>query len=970
MRITSLKIYLSFAIAAALMLCGCTLDEPAPSRDGMIQVVARMTPFAETQNETKSGKNQYEVVVKNMAMFVFDSDGNKVDYTLSNSSQPLFLIDRTNEPYSTHNQSKMAACKLYILANIPTADQTMLENIQTETDFLNADCTIHNVIRMSGIDSYGGLPMWGVITETKEETAIDLRSASTALVGEVLTIPLTCMMSKLTFNIKVDPVQKSDYIQRFELKSWTVENAPSDVQVRQPSGTSVSAHAVSGPFLGAVTFGQVDNGVNPIMQGASTPMTFCCYVPEQRVNPSGSVSYPAGIDQISKQNFKPRWLTDDDKPLKVTLRGVYTDHRNLTKEVTYTIYPGRNNYDDFFVDRNTEYIHDITIMGISNSNDADELSVSLDTRVDVQQNDFQFHLERETLLDSHWEIRPIRITLDPVAHPDADRIEVEIMNGDMSGSNPWIRFEAPTAAQISSNASLYCDVPSGALSYGKRRYFTTDLVTNTLKNNKLVSFNATDASNTGTANEHAIWVYIDENTNLPSTPGSTVRQATVQCRYYEKNQTVPTVTENYYFAQKSLHNITYNDRIYGIEYYEEYLYNYDAREHYGETTDGMAWGLNGMQLSYEDRAIYFEGGFASGIVNSFISGIDQNLRVYDFYLTKDESADGEIEHPYSGRRFTKRIAKKVGIGQLATNALPNSAIEYCLNKNKRLSGSGTVDMKTFRWYMPAIDEIEDICMGGYSYFEVFQDKYYWSSQPSYQVFNWTYTSLENNGRGMMFLDNKNRARATKVNNEFHTDNSGQDLSSAEFSYALTRPPLSTTVNVDGPNATGNTPKFDPGNQPRSNVNRIRCAYKEVKRVDSVFGFESGTTDSNWTADSFSRNNGDHRTGSYAGYSNSASTTMTTKLIEAPMSISFYVRHSGSYSATWALAVSTDGLNWTTLQNNISDTSSFWTEISADLSSYEEIYIRITSTSVDYDSGWFSTEYAKRYIDDITLTYYE
>lgn len=836
MRISAFRIYL--ALAAAALLCGCGMEEPAPSYDGMIKVAGRMTPFAEGDIDTKSTKNQYESTVKNMALFVFDSKGDKVDYQFVNNSQPLFLIDRTNDPYNSHSQEYLDKCKLYILANVHADDQTGMDEINTEEELLASDCTISNVIRQSGIESYGGLPMWGVISQTESGGPIDLRSSSTALVGQVLNIPLTCMMAKLTFNIALDPVQKSDYIQRFELKSWKIENAPSDVRISQPLGTDESEHA-DGPFLSAVTFAQVDNGVNPVMQGGSVPMTFCCYVPEQRVKPTGDEpDYPAGIDDASKQNFKPDWLTDDDKPLKITLNGIYTDHRNIEKEVTYTIYPGADNYKDFFVERNHEYIHDITIKGITNSIYGDELSISLDQRVDVQQNDFMFTIERETLLDSHWEIRPIRIMLDPVAHPDADHIEVEIMEGDMSGSNPWIRFEAPSVEQISSNTSAYCDVTSGALAYGKRRYFTTDLVTNTLKSNKLISFNATDPSNTGTPNEHAIWVYIDENVIGAPSSGSNTRQATVQCRYYEKDQTSPTVTEDYYFIQKSLHNITYNEHPYSIEYFEEYLYNFDAREHYGKTTDGMAWGLDGTPLSHLYDAVkiasikYTIIIFTIDLADWLTSKLKQNYNPkYDFYITKAEAQNGDLTYrERSGQAFTSEISQYANLGARATNSTVESAVEYCYNKNKRNS-TGGVDV--IHWYLPAIDEIEDICKGGYSDFEVFQDKYYWSSQPAYLIYNYKYQGVKS-ASGSFYEEDPTRARATKVDDSFGTVGSGDSVAGTLVNMQLDIDASireGVTVNVNATETpTGKTPKeiLDGkgfGNQPRDTKNRVRCVYK-------------------------------------------------------------------------------------------------------------------------------------------------
>lgn len=876
MKKSLLKIYLVFA--AAILFCSCTFDELVPSnlydRDDVIKIVGRVTPFSENSADTKSTKNSYETYIKNMALFVFDSAGDTVYFNIVNSGQPLFVIDRNEKPFKDHDQSKLTACKLYILANIPELDQITLRSVENEDDFLDTDCTIPSVPRMSGIESYGGLPMWGVIDKAVvdgNQINIDLRKddqytspATNPLIGSVQTIPLTCMMSKLTFNITLDPIQKSTYTQSFELKSWTVENVPEDVLVAQPTGNDESAHA-DGPFLTTATFTSVDNGVTSAMEGGSRPMSFCCYVPEHRVVPTNtSVTYPDNITDEFKQNYKPLWLDEDnDHPIKVTLEGVYTDHRNQEKKVTYTIYPGEYNYKDFFVNRNHEYIHNITIKGITNSIYGDEKSITLDARVDVQQNDFTFTLERETLLDSHWEIRPIRVTLDPTNHTNADHIEIEIMN---ASSTPWIRMEMPTKTQAAGDA--YCNVSADALAFGKRRYFTTDLVTNTLSSNTSVSFQATDTGNTGTNYEHVIWVYIDENTAPHTGSGSTTRQAQVQCRYYEKNQTTPTVTEDYYFIQKSLHNITYDSHTYGIEYYEEYLYNFDAREQYGTTTDGMAWGLNGVQLSKtynavsmsdptftSNTAMNIESALTIGTikstitsnVNTIISNVPNAYGAkYDFYLSRDNIDDVEIRD-YKGKDFTKEIVS-TSLSQSAiprsraTNEVVQSAVEYCLNKNKRNS-DGSINVNNITWYLPSIDEIEDITMGGYSDFEVFQDKYYWSSQPAYKGIDidysvtcwttrWHVAQMDGESSGYFYKDNVSRARATKVyteNNVFKNVNSGTTdsygtltISHSGIYNQLPDPTYTLSEDDDGKAV------YQEGNMPRTgngSVNRIRCVYK-------------------------------------------------------------------------------------------------------------------------------------------------
>lgn len=862
------------AFLPVLALAGCQIEGPFNRVSGdAIKVVGVAVPFAEG-NATKSVMNETESYIVNMALYVFDSDGNKVDYQFIESSKPLFIIDRQQAPYSTHDQSKMASCTLYILANIPEEDRGLLASLATESAFLNTDCTIAGVLRESGIRTAGGLPMWGSKkwADDAQTQPIDLRSTSTALNGAVLQLHLNTFMAKMKFNITVDPVQKSEFVQRFELKSWTIENVPAKARVAQPVGTAESAHR-DGPFFTTTfTFGNVDNGVNPIMQGGSTPMSFWCYVPEHRVLPGGSVTYPAGMPETDKQNLKPDWVTDSDRPLKITLKGIYTDHRNIEKAVEYTIYPGSDNWKDFYVDRNHEYLNNITIMGISNSKDG--LNVSLDMRVDVQQNDFSFTLERETLLDSHWEIRPVRIALDPAIHPEADRVEVEVMEDDLTHAVPsWIRFESPSTSQISSAPSTYCDAAPGSTSYGKRRYFTDNLVSSTLSANKKITIEADDPSNTGIANEHAIWVYIDENTDLPSSPGSTNRKAKVQCRYYVNGQTDPKVVEDYYFMQKSLHNITYNSHTYGIEYYEEYLYNFDAREQYGKTTDGMAWGLEKKQLSSTYPSVnYSASGPIGGIIAYIINAAIQKVALkYDFYLTRDGVKEGLTVRDYSGYDFTKEIATNTnsGIGALSTNEIPQSAVEYCFNKNKRKS-DGTVDVENMKWYLPAIDEIEDICKGGYSEFEVFQDKYYWSSQPAYRIGKMDYvakiTHLEEVSNfyydDIGYKDDPNnvigRARATKVDNDFNNVKSeshgeGSLIMAAGYGTELQNGP-DVYYCYEGHNVSQNktytdclyiifvgssyttknatitwspsTHYYDEGNQPRDAVNRIRCVYKK------------------------------------------------------------------------------------------------------------------------------------------------
>ena len=953
-----------FAVLCSILMLGvfsgCSLSELDPdmaSSESSIRVVGRVTPFHNI--DTKSVKSNQESKITNMAMLVVDGNDAIVETQFVEDSKPLFIIDRSsaNSPYSDADRFKNS--RIYIIANIPYNSNNQSENkfikkegnsfyflkpdgshIGTIDDFLGTDYIVQEVGQPSI-----GFPMFGVSDE------LNLQKSS-PLSGEVLEIPLTCLYSKVVFNLSVAPVQTVDGVkQRFTLTDWTVHNVPAKLRVQAPDKNAPTVNS-TGTMLGDVTFTRTDNGLRFAEQNGKA-MTFSFYMPEHKINPGSSVTYPTGMTDDEKQRYKPQLISDGQKATYITIRGIYTDHNSHDHEVSYDVYLGENNRDNFYINRDCQLNNNVYIKGITNTSDG--TGVSLDWRVNVTQEPFTFSLERETLLDSHWEIRPIRIAFD-TDHPQA-KIQVEILN---SATSNWIRMEKPSDPA----GGDYCSVPSTDLAYGKRKYFTTDLVSSTLQANTRIDLSATDGL------EQTIWVYVDENTEMPETDGSTVRSATVQCRYYEDGNTggTATVSEDFTFRQRSLHHITYGGRNYGIEYFEEYLYNFDSKDNYDVTTDGMEWGLDGVQLSHLYDAVYID---ISGGVLDFSNLVTTWLKEkydpkYDFYITSQEALDGKAHYvPHGGLSFSKEIVAQAAIGARATNTKVKSAVEYCYNKNKRNS-DGTVSNQN--WYLPAIDEIEDICMGGYSSFEVFQDKYYWSSQPAYTVYKYKYSGFSSD-EGNFYVENTNRARATKVDNNFTTEKSGDTVAAIQVNMQLgfSDPPVTANPVSTGATAEQIAAGRGKGNQPRAGsdaVNRIRCVYDYLVASHSYFGFESGTTEDIWTSSSFSRNTSTKNTGSASGQTTSASATITTtKAITRPGTLSFNYRHSNGTlrTITWSVSISSNGSSWTQIKSiNGSDS---WSTFNVDLSSYENVYIRITTTSTNILGS-----YATRNIDDIELDY--
>jgi hypothetical protein len=319
-------------------------------------------------------------------------------------------------------------------------------------------------------------------------------------------------------------------------------------------------------------------------------------------------------------------------------------------------------------------------------------------------------------------------------------------------------------------------------------------------------------------------------------------------------------------------------RYYDIEHEEEYLNNYASDMQYGQTQDGMPWGLNNIILSYEFQSLYAvqSGGSGLGALIDAIGSLvgaktaEEFANValgekgvspkYDFYLSRDiqtmpSQHQGKFEKfDYSGLYFTLRIAEYLRekysthqqgqnldatIDKLRLIDDPNSALAYCLNKNRR-NADGTLDLENIKWYLPAIDEIEEIAKFAYDEFNrVFQNKLYWSSQPAFtknqlnvtKIGNW----LADYGKltGTFYEDDKLRARSTFV----YTNDGGNSwipcsseapgitkTISGEIEYWKT----SSSISFDGlktSTATITDYTLTPGNKARTESCRIRAVYR-------------------------------------------------------------------------------------------------------------------------------------------------
>ena len=142
----------------------------------------------------------------------------------------------------------------------------------------------------------------------------------------------------------------------------------------------------------------------------------------------------------------------------------------------------------------------------------------------------------------------------------------------------------------------------------------------------------------------------------------------------------------------------------------------------------------------------------------------------------------------------------------------------------------------------------------------------------------------------------------------------------------------------------------------------------VYRLGTVYSVDFESAANSYTGLTFtnmvSQQSGaiDYHGGVYYGSTNAKSTaSIATSSKINPKKIRFYVSKttSNTSSSTWAVQTSTDGSTWTdrATQSAVSMTPNNWVEVSQDLSSYSNVFVRV----------YYGSNTATRAIDDLTIS---
>lgn len=455
----------------------------------------------------------------------------------------------------------------------------------------------------------------------------------------------------------------------------------------------------------------------------------------------------------------------------VLLNGTYTDYRGATWTVNYKVYLGKDNALNFHVDRNSEYTNNITFKGIRNNDSHNgEGQVWIDHRVNVTDASGAANhvtITRETLIDSHIEVRPLRVNW-----PEGEYVGVRVYlptNSDGTLVN-WIGIERFTG-ENNRDGTVYCY--HGNQSIGKRKYFTTTLVSEL--QTKEGEFGVREDNGRKyiyLLNGECAWIYFDENTTTSQ------RQADIDLEFYPESGS--TTTAKYIVKQRGLQSIGG----YKIESYEEYLHSYDSADKYNLSTSpadytqqGLAWGFSKETISEDIIVSATQLEILGADLQNYIS------QRYDYFHKSDIPA-GETYYPYiksgddwvtapygTGLIFTDRASAKKDVTIKDMGTIPDNAYQYCLSKNKFTADEeGNVSMK-IHWYLPDVYELQAV-LGSTETAEDFDaSAYYWSSQPSNDGFSINLPII--NREVSIKNEDENNARAVSKSGHAELDRSAK-----------------------------------------------------------------------------------------------------------------------------------------------------------------------------------------------------
>lgn len=746
-----------YALLSIVMLFACQKEEWETYQDSNnefsldISTTGLMDQFTVTSrgNDVKTTEEQE---IKSLHVFIFDKDGKYLEasddhryqgYRSITGGKTVMNIDRAG--WAEPEKAKEAT--IIVVANVEEGTFLGGSADSHPTNIINRDDLVNFIyqplnerlitdIPESGMPMYKRIDNVDLTTENKDQS---------------INIQMKALMARVDVSIKINSTNTdiSNTLPSLTITKSRVLNVPLKAKFttadEETTSFEVKENGVDWNKDYSLPVSTLKTIYNKNGEIDFTFYTFENQQPAARTEPEGG--WPTGIEGDEKQQYKPE-LADKENSLAFEFSGNYITYNGAHYDVTYTLYLGKNHTDDFRIKSNKQYKNNVTIKGLVKAGNNPE-HITFDTRVNINEsNPYFVSILRDRTLDCHFNVVPMDVyffnTNPSSQNPPKQTMKVEILAPDVVD---WVRMERIPAENMqygtvpskNDNGPDYLIVPDANGTWntagnGKRKYFTADLVTNTLSGNK-----ETMIEN----HRDRIYFYIDENLEvwkIGDSRDNRTRTATIKLTYFENG--VEKGSRELVLEQSKLLQVPVgNDKYIYIEAYEEYLSHGDPLDEYANSLvyTGLPWGANGISIG-----------------------------------------ENCSENYWDGLKFTQKIiTHDKPLSELTLNTRPDTAAGYCFIKNKRDDNMGSVSNP--KWYLPGIRELETILKYYYLEYTEFQNYYYWSSAAGLTARYWGWPIKEWSNTG----ENAAHARATKAyiteNNSFayYPSSVGDDGNSTE-----------------------------------------------------------------------------------------------------------------------------------------------------------------------------------------------
>lgn len=665
-----------FVVATASLLVGCLnfddeFENYNTSTEGCIELnfVPQNMEALAVGTRAVDAKVDEETALNDVHIFIFDKNSGEQFYyhhlsSDANENTQSDIINPFDDQYSG-----ISMATVFVVANFESGyiDVSKAEQLGYQINDLQNTYkpSSFNVTRLPD----NGMPMIGSTDIDWEQ----LRQTN-SVVARRYDVKMYALLARLDFIISLNSSEQdaTGTYPQMTLTKFGLYNIPNQTIAVESNSEALTEIGESNYFDQETTHYQ------PTISNNHGEIRVSLYMFDNKRGVYTDYTYPDGIEEHpnDKQRYKPliaenKGLTNTATYFKFSAK--FWDYNGVAHDVTYTLYAGANNTDNFNIRRNHQYKCNVKISGIKTHDGLE--GNTLDARVEMEEsNPFYLSILQERSIDAHFAVIPVDIFL---ADPVNDEIRVEVADDGSSRSIMKVQ-------RVLANDMLVSGIRTEGR--GKLNYFYSDLITN---------YGAYGLSNdiSSIKNKDRIYIYLDENISLKTRTG--------KLNFYYNGSTIPSYTmaiEQTGLVPVRVVNSGNLEQVVFCESFEEYLDFYDPLANYNSPNlfPGLPWGAEGQDIG-------------------------------------DASAQNNYNN---GKEYTKKIISAYGItmSSLTLNGTPATAAAYCAHKNKRQSNN---DVVNYKWCMPGIRQLEGVLTANYNRFAPIRDgEYYWSSATGKGIISW------------------------------------------------------------------------------------------------------------------------------------------------------------------------------------------------------------------------------------------